>query len=29
MRVHKIAGKDWLTLAAFAGTVAVLLWLKA
>ena len=26
--VHKITGKDWFTLVAFAGTVAVLLWLK-
>jgi energy-coupling factor transport system permease protein len=28
MKVHKITGKDWVTLVAFAGVVAVLLWLK-
>ncbi|MDD2281924.1 MAG: energy-coupling factor transporter transmembrane component T [Eubacteriales bacterium] len=27
MKVHKVTGKDWLTLGGFVGTMAVLVWL--
>lgn len=27
MKVHKVTGKDWLTLGGFAGTMVVLVWL--